>query len=111
MVSYAVNVPRVTSVTSTATLTVDSSTTDQAVITAQSGALTINAPTGSPADGQKLIIRIKAVGTSVITWNVIFRQIGTTLPTPTTANKSIYVGLIYNSLDAKWDAVAVAEEV
>ena len=41
VVSYAVNVPRVTSVTSTATLTIDSSTTDQAVITAQSGNLTI----------------------------------------------------------------------
>jgi hypothetical protein len=110
VVSYAVNVPRVTSVTSTATLTIDSSTTDQAVITAQSGNLTIASPTGSPVDGQKLIIRVKAVGTSVITWNAIFRQIGTTLPTPTTAGKSIYVGLIYNSLDTKWDVVAVAEE-
>ena len=110
VVSYAVNVPRVTSVTSTATLTVDSSTTDQAVITAQSGALTINAPTGSPADGQKLVIRIKAVGTSVITWNAIFRIIGTTLPVSTTANKTIYVGVVYNSLDTKWDVVAVAEE-
>ena len=103
-------VPRVTSVTSTTTLTVDSSTTDQAAITAQSGALTIASPTGSPANGQKLIIRIKAVGISVITWNAIFRIIGTTLPISTTANKTIYVGLIYNSLDTKWDVVAVAEE-
>ena len=110
VVSYAVNVPRVTSVTSTATLTIDSSTTDQAVITAQSGNLTIASPTGSPVDGQKLIIRVKAVGTSVITWNAIFRQIGTTLPTPTTAGKTIYVACIYNSLDTKWDVVAVAEE-
>ena len=110
VISYAVNVPRVTSVTSTTTLTVDSSTTDQAVITAQSGNLTIASPTGSPVDGQKLIIRVKAVGTSVITWNAIFRQIGTTLPTPTTAGKTIYVACIYNSLDTKWDVVAVAEE-
>ena len=110
VVSYAVNVPRVTSVTSTTTLTVDSSTTDQAAITAQSGALTIASPTGSPADGQKLVIRIKAVGTSVITWNAIFRIIGTTLPVSTTANKTIYVGVVYNSLDTKWDVVAVAEE-
>jgi len=110
VISYAVNVPRITSVTSTTTLTVDSSTTDQAVITAQSGNLTIASPTGSPVDGQKLIIRVKAVGTSVITWNAIFRQIGTTLPTPTTAGKTIYVACIYNSLDTKWDVVAVAEE-
>lgn len=102
--------PRVTSITSTATLTVDSSTTDQAVITAQSGALTIASPTGSPADGQKLIVRIKAVGVSVITWDTIFRQIGTTLPASTTANKTIYVASIYNSLDSRWDVVAVAEE-
>jgi hypothetical protein len=102
--------PRVTSITSTATLTVDSSTTDQAVITAQSGALTIASPTGSPADGQKLIVRIKAVGVSVITWDTIFRQIGTTLPVAAIANKTIYVASIYNSLDSRWDVVAVAEE-
>ena len=97
--------------TSTATLTINSDLQDLGVITAQAVALTIAAPTGTPIQGQKLILRIKDNGTARgITWNAIFRQIGTTLPTPTTAGKTIYVACIYNSLDTKWDVVAVAEE-
>lgn len=103
--------PRVVSVVSTTNLNINSSTTDQFVVTAQSGPLTIATPTGSIVDGQKLIIRIKALGVSVITWNSIFRIIGTTLPTQTTANKTIYIGVIYNSLDVKYDVVSVIEEL
>jgi len=103
--------PRVTSVVSTTTLTIDVTTTDQSVITAQSSALTIAIPTGSPADGVKQVIRIKDNGTArVLTFNAIFRTIGTTLPVNTTANKTLYIACIYNAIDAKWDVVAVSEE-
>lgn len=79
--------------------------------------LTINAPTdGGSAltashDGQKLTIRIRDNNISkTLTWNPIFRAIGTTLPTPTSPQKTIYVGCIYNAQYAKWDVVAVSEE-
>ena len=103
--------PRVTSVTSVGTLIVDSSTTDQSIITAQSGALTIAAPTGTPVQGRKLIIRLKDNGTArALTWNAIFQVIGVTLPTTTAVNKTIYVGLIYNTTDTKWDVIAIKEQ-
>lgn len=97
--------------TSTATLTINSDLQDLGVITAQAAALTIAAPTGTPIQGQKLILRIKDNGTARgITWNAIFRVIGTTLPTTTTINKTTYVGCIYNSTDTKWDVVVVNTE-
>jgi hypothetical protein len=87
------------------------STHDMATITAQAAALTIAAPTGSPEDGRKLIIRIKDDGTARgITWNAVFREIGVTLPTTTTISKTTYIGAIYNSADTKWDVMAAATE-
>ena len=98
-------------VADTATLTPNSDETDQESITGLTQTLTINAPTGSPTDGQKLIIRIEDDGTTrTLTWNVNYEVIGVTLPTATTANKKIYVGCIYNSTDATWDVVAVNVE-
>ena len=97
--------------TSTATLTINSNLEDLGIITAQAAALTIAAPTGTPAQGQKLIFRIKDNGTARgITWNAIFRALGTTLPTTTVINKTTYVGCIYNSTDTKWDVVVVNTE-
>ena len=82
--------PRVTSVATTATLTVDSDTTDQAIITAQTTAVTIAAPTGTPTNGQELAIRITDNGTGrIINWNAIFRKVGGQLPPIT------YAGLRY----------------
>jgi hypothetical protein len=102
---------RITSTASTATLTVDSSITDQSILTAQAAALTIASPTGGPEDGQKLIIRLKDNATArAITWNAIFRAMGTTLPTTTVISKTVYIGCIYNSTDTKWDVVSVAQE-
>jgi hypothetical protein len=73
--------------------------------------LTVNAPTGTPLDGDRLMFRIKDNGTSrAITWNAIYRIVGTVLPTATVANKTSYVGCIYNAADTKWDVVAVSRE-
>jgi hypothetical protein len=103
--------PRLSTVASTATLTVNSSTTDQAIITGQAAALTIAAPTGSPVNGRKIIIRIKDNGTArAITWNAIWRAMGVTLPTTTVISKTLYIGAIYNSTDTKWDVVAINQE-
>jgi hypothetical protein len=39
-----------------------------------------------------------------------YRAIGTTIPTSTTASKTIYVGCIYNNTDTYWDVVAVTTQ-
>ena len=80
-------------------------------VTALAVNATIAAPTGTPVNGNRLIIRILDNGTTrTLAYNSVFRAIGVTLPTATTANKTIYLGCIYNSTDSKWDVVAVAEE-
>ena len=97
--------------TSAATLTPDVSAFDLYGFTALAVGLTVNAPTGTPVDGQKLMIRIKDNASSqTISWDAIYRVIGTTLPTATTASKTTYVGCIYNSADTKWDVIAVTTE-
>jgi hypothetical protein len=103
--------PRIISVASSATPTPDVSTTDQYVITALSVAAAFGAPTGTPLNGQKLTIRIKDNGTArALTWNAIYRVIGTTLPTTTVISKVVYVGCIYNSDETTWDVVSVAQQ-
>ena len=89
-------------------------TTDQYEVTALATGLTINAPTGSPVDGQKLIIRILDNGTSqTLTWTTTsggYRIVGTTLPTSTTVSKILYVGCIYNTAATFWDVIALAQQ-
>ena len=93
------------------TITPLANTSEQFNILGITGDITIDAPAGTPSDGQKLIIRIKDAGTSVnISWNVIYRTIVTSLPTTTVPNKTAYVGFIYNTADTDWDAVAISLE-
>ena len=103
--------PSVQETTSTATFTINADEETTGVLTAMASATTIASPTGAPVQGQSLIIRLKDDGTArAITWNAIFRGIGITLPTTTTANKLLYIGCMYNSTDTKWDIIALKEE-
>ncbi len=103
--------PRVTTTASSAAPTPNASTTDVYAVTALAEAATFGAPTGTPAHGQSLLIRIEDNGTiRTLGWNAIYRVVGVTLPTATVANKLIYVGCVYNSTDTKWDVIAIARE-
>lgn len=100
------------SVSSGSTITPTSDTVNQYNVTALAVPATIAAPSGTPVDGQKLIIRLKDDGTArALTWNAIYRVIGTILPTTTVATKTTYVGCIYNAADSVWDVVAVTTQV
>jgi hypothetical protein len=107
--------PRVSSTTSTATLTVNSDSFDQAVLTAQAVALSVAAPTGTPVNGQKLTLRFKDNATAqTISWTTTsggFRVIGCTLPTTTVISKVVYIGCIYNSDETFWDVVSVGQQI
>ena len=103
--------PRVSSAASASSLTPDISAYDQYAFTALAAALTINAPIGTPVDGDKQIIRILDNGTSRgLTWNATYTVIGVTLPTATTISKMLYVGCIYNAANTRWDVVAVTTQ-
>jgi len=80
-------------------------------LTALAAGATFAAPSGTPVNGNTLLIRIKDNGTArTLAWNSIYRAIGVTLPTTTTASKTLYIGCIYNSTDSKWDVVSVVEQ-
>jgi hypothetical protein len=102
---------RVFSEASNATPTPAGDSYDAHHITALAAAAAFAAPTGTPTDEQQLIIRIKDNGTArALSWNAIYRALGAVLPTTTVISKTLYVGLIYNAADSKWDCVAVAQE-
>lgn len=100
--------PRVTSVASSATPTPNAGTDDEYTITALAANATIGAPTGTPTEGQKLILRIKDNGTArTLAFNAIYRfSSDLAAPTTTVINKTFYLGFIYNATDSKWDNIA-----
>jgi hypothetical protein len=101
---------RVQTVSSSATVTA-TSTNDIVTITAQAVGLTLANPTGAFTEGQSLIFRIKDNGTArTIGYGANFRAIGVTAPTTTVANKTTYIGCIYNSTDTKFDIIGVCTE-
>lgn len=111
--SAAITVPpRITiqAVTSAGTVT-PTFANDQVNITAQAAALILANPTGTAVDGAGISIRIKDNGTArAITYGTQYRALGVTLPTTTVASKTLYLGMIFNNADTKWDVVAVAQE-
>lgn len=96
------------------TLTINGDTTDLYLATGLTGGITFAQPSGTPVDGQKLIIRIKDNGTARgITWTTsagAFRAVGITLPTTTVLGKVTYVGCVYNLADSFWDSVATVTQ-
>lgn len=105
--------PRVTSETSSATPTINTDNTDLHSITAQAVAITSFTTnlSGTPTNGQKLIVRIKDDGTGrAITWGASFADYGGSLPTTTTASKVLTVGFIWDSVASVWGCVASSEQ-
>lgn len=99
-------------ITSSSTPTPAGDTTDIFTVTALAAGATFAAPTGTPTQGQTLVIRIKDNATAqTLAWNAIYRAIGTVLPTTTVISKTMYLNFIYNSTDTKWDLVAYSQEV
>lgn len=96
---------RVQSVTSSAIVT-PTNLNDLVIITAQVVGLTLANPTGTFTEGQALMVRIKDNGTArTIAFDTNYRAIGVTLPTTTVISKTLYLGIIYNSTDSKWDVI------
>ena len=99
--------PRVT----TGTLaSINVTTTDIHDITL-SGTGAFGNPTGTPTNGQRIMLRIKDNGVArTLTWTSLYRSLGATLPSTTTVGKWTVVELVYNSTDTKYDCVDVKVE-
>lgn len=106
-------VPRVTSITSNATPTINTDNCDCVTITALATNITSMTSnlSGTPNNFDELVIRFKDDGTArSITWGSSFEAKGASLPTTTVINKVLTVGFIYDSVTSKWGCVAVAQE-
>ena len=105
-----VGAQRVVVITNATSITVNADTTDIATQTntQAAGTLTINAPTGTPVNGQKFILRLQATNTQTFSFNAIFAG-STDLALPTTSSsggKYDYLGFVYNSTATKWQLLA-----
>ena len=100
---------------SEATPTPDADTYSQYCLTAQAEAADFQVPAGTPANGQKLIIRILDDSTPrALTWAAIYANRGASLPATTVAGKVHYIGLIHHYIappgSSTWDCVAATVE-
>jgi len=103
--------PRANAQSNVASITPNIALYDQYAVSSQAQALTVNAPTGTPVDGNKLVFRLLDNGSSqFVSWNATYTPIGTSLPSATTAGKMVYIGCIYNSANTRWDVVAVTTQ-
>lgn len=102
--------PNVQSVASSATVTPTFSN-DMVKITAQATGLTLANPTGTAIDGLGIVIRIKDNGTArSISYGTQYRAIGITLPVTTVISKTLYLAMVFNNDDTKWDVLAAGQE-
>lgn len=102
--------PRVVSLASGATLTPPGDTCDTYDVTALVVGAVIAAPSGTPTNSQKILIRIYSAAVQALSWNAIYQPIGVTLPTTTAAGKWTYIGIVYNTTATKWDVIAVGQQ-
>ena len=82
---------------------------DQYDVTALATTTTIDLPTGTPQDGQKLMIRLKSNGSiQTVNYNAsVYNPIGQAIPFNLSAVGYSYVGCVYNAQSGLWDIIAV----
>lgn len=105
--------PRVTTITSSATPTINTDNCDYVNITALATAITSMTTnlSGTPNHFDKLTIRFKDDGTArAITWGASFEACGVALPTTTVISKRLTVGFLYSTTTSKWGCVASVQE-
>lgn len=113
--------PRVDSNASASSVTPSIATRDMYAYTALAANLTIAVPTGTPADGDRLMFRVLDNGTTrTITFTGGtggFKPVGVTLTASgsdwtyaTTANKTVYFGAVYNASSSRWEIIALSLE-
>lgn len=101
---------RVVALADATSITIDADTTDIATQanTQSVGTLTINAPTGTPVNGQQLMLRLRSTNVQTFAWNSAFAgSSDLSLPSASSgASLYDYLGFQYNATAAKWQLLA-----
>ena len=100
---------RVITTTDDATAVINCAITDQYELSAVANATEFTV-TGTPTDGQKLLIRWKDAGAAKNLTFTGFTAIGCTIPTTTVQSKWGYVFAVYNLAATTWHVLAVGAE-
>ena len=88
-----------------------SATDNLVLITAVAQVFQLANPLGTSTDGRQLIIRIKDNGTARgMSFGSQYRALGNPLPSTTVLSKTLYLGVMYNAADTKFDLIAVSQE-
>lgn len=94
---------------SAGSITINGDVTDIATqVNTLTGTLTINAITGTPYNGQKIIFRLQSTNILTLSWNAGFAG-STDLGLPvysSGSSKYDYMGFMYNSTAAKWHVIS-----
>lgn len=103
--------PRVDSMASSTSYTLNLDAYDQASFTALSGNITINAPTGTVENGRTILYRFVDNGTArMVTLNSIFVDLTSVMFTTTTIGKACIFMARYSSSRTKYEILAVVVE-
>jgi len=103
--------PRVLSAASYTTDTgtsLNCDTLDEFIVTAQAGALKFNNPTGTPTDGQCLIIAVTGTAARALTYDTQFEASTVALPSTTVTTARLTMGFIWRADTSKWVIVGAA---
>lgn len=105
--------PRVGTVASAAAPTINTDNVDHFIITAQTEAITSFTTnlSGTPFDGQKLLISVTGTAARAITWGASFENGPVALPTTTVTTTRLDVGFIWNAATSKWRCMASGSTV
>jgi len=76
--------------------------------TQTAGTFTINAPTGTPINGQSFIFRMSSTAVQTFAWNAIYQGSADVALPLTSSGSSLtdYMGFVYNSSSNKWQMLA-----
>lgn len=105
--------PRVGSLTASTSLTIDSDLYDQFYLTAVTATTTFANPAGTPTSGQRLIVGITASTTAqgLVFGTNFATSTDLALPNTTVANKTMYLGFIWNVVKSKWILMALLNNI
>ena len=101
---------RTSTVTQSATPTINTDNTDVAHITGLAQAITSMTTnlSGTPVEGDMLRIDITGTAAREITWGASFEASTTALPTTTVTTARLDIGFVWNSVTSKWRCLASA---
>ncbi len=99
--------PRVVALVDAATVTPNADTTDHGNLLTVAQNITVANPTGTPADGQILKLRVKSAAVKTVTFGDKFRATATALPTATAGSGQTERWVFeWNAADSKWDILS-----